>query len=114
MTYIEESSLTKKKVIIARKLEIEYYRKMGVYEKVHKRDAKGHKLITTRWVDTDKGDKDNPDYRSRRVGREIKKDNRLDLFSATPPLETLKALMSICAQGQKRVRPLRYPHSHRR
>ena len=37
----------------------------------------------------------NPDYRSRLVAKEIKKDNRDDLFAATPPLEALKMLMSM-------------------
>ena len=29
------------------------------------------------------------------------------MFSATPPLETLKALIAICAQGQEGTMPLR-------
>ena len=41
-----------------------------------------------------------PNYRSRLVGREVKYDKRLDLFSATPPLETVKFLCSMCARGQ--------------
>ena len=49
-----------------------------------------------------KGDDAKPDHRSRLVGREIKTDNRLDLFAATPPLETLKVLISKCARGQNR------------
>jgi len=41
------------------------------------------------------------------VGREVKHDKRLDLFSATPPLETLKFLCSVCARGQGGPRTLR-------
>ena len=41
------------------------------------------------------------------VGREIKDDRRLDLFSATPPLETLKLLISKCARRQGDARPCR-------
>ena len=37
----------------------------------------------------------NPDYRSRLVAKEINKDNRDDLFAATPPLEALKILISM-------------------
>ena len=63
------------------------------------------KTITTRWIDTNKGDETLPDYRSRLVGREIKKDKRNDLFAATPPLESLRFLLSICASHQKSRRP---------
>ena len=36
-----------------------------------------------------------PDLRSRLVAKEIKKDNRTDLFAATPPLEAKKILFSL-------------------
>ena len=68
----------------------------------------GCKIISTRWIDTNKGDSENPNYRSRLVGREIKTDSRLDLFSATPPLDVMKFLMSMCAQSQNGKRgPMR-------
>ena len=60
----------------------------------------GCKVTTTKWVDTNKGDTSRPIYRSRLAGREMKYDKRLDLFPATPPLETLKFLCSMCARGQ--------------
>ena len=93
----------------ARKLEMDFFKKMGVYEKVPREVAKklGCKVITTKWLDTNKGDELRPNYRSRLVGREIKYDKRLDLFSATPPLEALKFLCSVCARGQGGPRPLR-------
>ena len=34
------------------------------------------------------------------MGRKLKLDTRLDLFAATPPLESLKAIVSICASHQ--------------
>ena len=40
--------------------------------------------IGCRWVDINKGDEDNPEYRSRLVAKEIKKDRNQDLFAATP------------------------------
>ena len=93
----------------ARKLEMDFFKKMGVYRKVPRGEAKrlGCKVITTKWLDTNKGDEHTPNYRSRLVGREVKHDKRLDLFSATPPLETLKLLCSVCARGQGGARPLR-------
>ena len=95
------------KVIAARRLEIEFFKEMGVYEKVPRSEAKavGGKVITTKWIDTNKGDTKNKDYRSRLVGREVKMDSRLDLFSATPPLETIRMLVSMCARGQGRRKP---------
>ena len=80
---------------------------MKVYEKVPRSQAAGHKVITTRWLDVDKGDEERPNYRARLVGRELKTDNRLDLFTATPPLESLRLLCSHCASNQWRARPYR-------
>jgi len=93
-------------VIAARRLEIEYFKKMGVYEKVDRSEVtkmKG-KVITTKWLDTNKGDLDTPNYRSRVVAREINIKKRLDLFSATPPLEAFKILIAKCALGGKKSR----------
>ena len=55
----------------------------------------GKEPIGTRWVDVSKGDEANPEYRSRLVAQEIKRDNRDDLFAATPPLEAKQMLMSM-------------------
>ena len=101
--------LDKDLVMKARQLEMAYFKKMRVYDKVDRSEAKanGAKVITVRWLDINKGDKMSPNYRSRLVAREIKRDKRLDLFAPTPPLESMKLLMSICARGQHRARPLR-------
>ena len=60
-------------------------------------DATGKGPISTRWVDINKGDDVNPEYRSRIVAREIKANDiyRDDLFAATPPLEAKKMLFSM-------------------
>ena len=63
--------------------------------------------MTTRWIDINKGDLQNPNYRARLVGREIKIDKRLDLFAATPPLESLRLMCSLCASNQWRRDPYR-------
>ena len=90
----------KNRAIEARRLELEFFRKMGVYTKVPRAQAGNNKIIATRWIDTDKGDAENPNYRSRLVGREIKTDERPDLFAATPPLESLRYIISKCASNQ--------------
>ena len=81
----------------ARRLEIEFFGKLGVYRKVHKSAAKGHKVISTRWVDTNKGEEKTPDYRSRLVGREINTQKRLGLFAATPPFDALRIIINNAA-----------------
>ena len=48
--------LDKDRAIEARRLELEFFRKMGVYTKVPRAQAGDNKIITTRWIDTDKGD----------------------------------------------------------
>ena len=98
--------LDKDKVIEARKLEMQFFMKMGVYSKVDRSEVAkaGGKVISTKWIDTDKG---GGRYRSRLVGRELKFDKRQDLFSPTPPLETLKLLIAKCAKGQRGPTPLR-------
>ena len=67
----------------------------------------GAKAITTKWVDTNKGDSAEPNYRARLVGRELKTDARLDLFAGTPPLEALKLVLSRCAMNQRGHQPHR-------
>ena len=93
----------------ARKTEMKFFKKMGVYTKVPRQMAKdlGCKVITTRWLDINKGDKDRPNYRARLVGREINNKKRLDLFAATPPLEALKMIVSLCAHNQRGSAPYR-------
>ena len=65
-----------------------------MYKKVPRDVAEkmGCKVITRKCVDTNKGDSSRPNSRRRLVGREVEYDKRHDLFSATPPLETLKLL----------------------
>ncbi len=91
----------------ARKLEIKFFKDMEVYKKVPRSEAHagGYKVISTRWLDVNKGDKLNPDYRARLVGRELNTEARLDLFAATPPLESLKLICSICASHQDQANP---------
>ena len=45
-------------------------------------------------MDINKGDRKSPEFRSRLVAQEIKKDKRDDLFAATPPLEANTMLFS--------------------
>jgi hypothetical protein len=82
----------------ARTEEMEEFKKHQVYTKVPIQkcwDATGKGPIGVRWVDINKGDKINPEYRSRLVAKEIKLYKTLDFFAATPPLEAKKMLFSL-------------------
>ena len=96
---ISSAPLDPEKVIAARKLEIAYADKKPVWEKILRETAKGKgwKIVKSRWIDINKGDDLNPNYRSRMMGKEFN-DSELDgLFAATPPLEALRLLLSWAA-----------------
>ena len=59
----------------------------------------GRPPISVRWVDVNKGDEANPNYRSRLVARQIKaKDTSGETFFApAPPLEALRRVLSLAA-----------------
>jgi len=88
--------LCSKEVMKARMKEIEYIQKKKVYRKIPRRVAiaNGWKIIKTRWIDLNKGDRKNPNYRSRFVGKEFNDGVDSTMFAATPPLEALKLLIS--------------------
>ena len=52
-------------------------------------EAGGHgaKVITTKWVDANKGSAEEANYRSRLVGRELNLSDRPDLFAAPTHLK---------------------------
>ena len=81
----------------ARKLEIEYVTKMGVWTKVPKSEAKGKKIIRLRWIDVNKMDADNPMIRSRIVAKEYNDGVDPNMFASTPPIEALRYLLSKAA-----------------
>ena len=61
----------KEGVVQAILTEMAFFRKMGVYAKVDRSGVKQRqgKIISTKWIDTDKGIKGSPNYRGRLVGR---------------------------------------------
>ena len=81
----------------ARLDEIKQFHSHEVYEKVPIEEcwnSTGKAPVKVKWVDINKGDNVNHEYRSRLVAKELKLDKRLDLFAATPPLEAKKAIFS--------------------
>ena len=88
----------------ARQEEMDVFAKFPVYKKVPIADSWHHTgkgPIGTKWVDINKGDLDEPEYRSRLVAKEIKRKNDEDIFAATPPLEAKKLLFSLATTGTK-------------
>ena len=83
--------LKPKLVRAARLDEIGYMRDLKVYEKVPRSRSLGGTMIPTRWVDINKGDDVQEKYRSRFVGKELKRKNPMleGTFAATPLLEAL-------------------------
>ena len=93
-----------KKVREARREEMTYIRKKGVYKKIRRSEAValGYKIVKVRWIDINKGDESHPLYRSRLVAKEFhEKDSDDNLFAGTPPLEALKAMVSEAATVRK-------------
>ncbi len=95
---VHDKPLDKAMAIQARKTEIQYFKDMGVYTKVRRQSWM--KVISTKWIDTNKGDGLNPNYRARLVGRELNLCKKEGLFAATPPIESLRLILSTCASNQ--------------
>ena len=97
---ITGEELDPKDVAEARAKEMKYVNEKKVWKVIPRREAqqKGWKIINTRWIDINKGDKENPNYRSRLVAKEFNDGVQHDgLFAATPPLEALRLLISEAA-----------------
>ena len=88
---VEESTLTTSMVASG-------YLKMQVYCRIPVAEIGSHKVIKTRWVDTNKGDERSPEIRCPLVAKEVKKRNKTEesanFFASTPPLEAVKFLIS--------------------
>ena len=57
----------------------------------------GKRPVTVKWVDVNKGDDESPNYRSRLVAREIRLPGEDPVFAPTPPLESVRMVLSLAA-----------------
>ena len=92
------------KVRAARAEDMDYFRSMRVYERASEaecRAATGKGPIAVRWIDINKGDTVNPNYRSRLVAKEYKTEERPEWFAATPPSECLKLVLAKLASDKR-------------
>ena len=97
------AALKPEEVAKARKEDIAYFKTMGVYEKVDLKrcwDETGKNPIAVRWVDINKGDDQNPNYRSRLVAKEYRDDVKPELYAPTPPGECLRLMLSRLASDK--------------
>ena len=70
---------------------------MFILERRSHQQSTGGKFIGTRWIDVNKSDSANPEYRSRLVGQEFRQGVDESLYAATPPPEGLRAVISHAA-----------------
>ena len=82
--------------------ELAYFRAKGVWRVVPRKRAQGHRVVGTRWVNANKGDRDNPEIRCRLVAQEVKTYATDAYFAATPPTEALKMIISMAADDARR------------
>ena len=54
-------------------------------------------MTDTSWIDTNKADESSPEYRSRLVGRDFNTGKDDSLYASTPPLESLRLVLSWAA-----------------
>ena len=96
---VSGQELDPRAVAQARATELEHVEKMGVWKLIPRNAARanGWKVVPTRWIDVNKGDKERPNYRSRLVAKEFNTGAEEGLFAATPPLEAVRLLLSIAA-----------------
>ena len=94
---------TRKLVADAVKDELMFMRMLDVFLEVTSsyRDKSGLKPIGTRWVYTNEGDAANPFVRARLVARETERMS--STFAATPPLTSLKFMLSRDMTGKRRA-----------
>lgn len=97
----------------ARREEIEWVRSINLYDKVPRAeaDSKNIQPLKIRWVDVNKGDRQNYNVRSRLVGKELKAKTKgsllaHELFSAMPPWEMVKSLLSLLVSDGVSNEPL--------
>ena len=88
----------------ARRKELQYFEAKNVWYKRPRSEAyskMGKPPVTVKWVDVNKGDDVHPNYRSRLVAREIRRPGEDSIFAPTPPLESLRTVLSMATTDFK-------------
>ena len=98
---VKKGPLDPRKVKNAREKGIKYLWDMEVYEDSTEAEARartGRNPGGLKWIDTNKGSAEAPRCRSRLVCTEVRHKGVEPIFSVTPPLETLRVLLSVARQ----------------
>ena len=98
---VKGGPLDPREVKIAREKEIKYLWDMEVDECSTEAEARartGRNPVGLKWIDTNQGSAEAPRYRSRLVCTEVRHKGVEPIFSATPPLETLRILLGVACQ----------------
>ena len=77
-----------------------YFKDKKVYTQVARDEAirlTGRAPIAVKWVDVNKGDDEEPNYRSRLVAKDYRRKGEDSIFAPTPPLESLRTLLMMAA-----------------
>ena len=104
-TFADEVSgkaLSREGVFSARAEEIEFASRYNVWDLAPVEEAYAacpSGPIKTRGIDLNKGDVEHPVYRSRLVVQEIRNSSVEAIFAATPPLESVRMLLSTQRSG---------------
>ena len=103
-TYDEYTGLLLDPVLVQRGKdeELKYFKTKNVWNVVARASAGDRRIIGTRWICSNKGDEVNPEIRCRLVCQEVKTYQTEEFFAATPPLETLRMILSIAAEDSNR------------
>jgi hypothetical protein len=84
----------------SRKVELKFFEDKQVLRKVLRGTSMrvtGRAPIPIRWVDTNKGDDQQPEYRSRLVAKQIRFKGTEPTFAAMPPIEAVRTIASLLA-----------------
>ena len=100
----------------ARAKELAFFHSKKVWVKIPKTVARtqgGHRPISVRWVDVNKGDDLTPNYRSRLVARQLKAADMSgkSYFAPAPPLEALRTVICMAMTRAKNHIPDWNPES---
>ena len=79
-----------------------YFKTKSVSKVVPRTQAAGRRVVGTRWVSCNKGDAEHPEIRCRLVCQEVKTYNSEEFFAATPPNESLRMILSLAADDERR------------
>ena len=113
----EEVEMDPEELREAREEELSYIDKIAMYEEATLDECwreTGKSPIGTKWVDVLKDSDGRKFVRSRLVAKDFreKDDRREELFAATPPLDTLKALLSLAHRDGLKVLVLDVKKAH--